>query len=322
MPPSTSMLPMSQAAQVGSRRIELIAPSGYPANPANAVLAIGRLEQAGHRVGNQTCIGRQALRFAGSDSERAADLNRLADPAYALPDIALAIRGGYGAIRLLPLLDYDGLAARLRTSPVALVGHSDFSAIQLALLARSGLISFGGPMLCGDFGAENPSDFTQDAFWRCLTRPELRLSIDAPQLHKIDVSGTLWGGNLAMLVALLGTPYFPEIEAGILFIEDVNEPPFRVERMLYQLHLAGVLARQQAVLVGTFSGVKPAPYDAGFDLDAVLAQMRSVSGIPFITGLPFGHVPDLVTLPMGAPARLRSDSTGFELEVSGYPYLS
>ncbi|MGJ0528966.1 LD-carboxypeptidase, partial [Burkholderia gladioli] len=97
--------------------------------------------------------------FAGSDAERAADLKRLADPSQPLPDIGLAVRGGYGAARILPHLDYRGLE-RLRDQPIALCDHSDFTAIQLALLARSGVKSFGGPMLSADFGAETPSEFT------------------------------------------------------------------------------------------------------------------------------------------------------------------
>jgi muramoyltetrapeptide carboxypeptidase len=264
---------------------------------------------------------RRYQRFAGTDGERAAELNRLADPSRKLPDIVLAVRGGYGAVRILHGLDYEGLQRRLTDQPVAFVGHSDFTAIQLALLARAGLKTFGGPMLMGDFGAPDLNEAAMQHFWTALTKPAFTLTGTAPQVQTIDVSGTLWGGNLAVLGSLVGTPYMPPVEGGILFVEDVNEQPFRLERTLYQLHLAGILARQQALLIGDFSGGKPFEYDNGYDLNAMIEHVRSVVGIPVITGLQFGHIPNLVTLPVGADARLVSDAHGFKLTVSGYPHL-
>jgi len=132
----------------------------------------------------------------------------------------------------------------------------------------------------------------------------------------------LWGGNLAVITSLIGTPYMPPVENGILFLEDVNEQPFRVERMIYQLHLSGILERQQALVLGDFSGGKPFEYDNGYDLHAMIEQVRSVVGIPVITGLQFGHVENMVTLPVGADAHLEADARGFRLTVSGYPHLS
>jgi muramoyltetrapeptide carboxypeptidase len=159
-------------------------------------------------------------------------------------------------------------------------------------------------------------------FWEALTKPTVTLTSTVPQVQTVDVSGTLWGGNLAVLASLVGTPYMPPVEGGILFVEDVNEQPFRLERMLYQLHLAGILERQQALVLGDFSGGKPFEYDNGYDLNAMVEHIRSVIGIPVITGLPFGHIPNLVTLPVGADARLVSDAHGFKLTASGYPHLS
>jgi len=132
----------------------------------------------------------------------------------------------------------------------------------------------------------------------------------------------LWGGNLAVLTSLIGTPYMPPVQGGILFVEDVNEQPFQVERMLYQLHLSGILAQQQALVLGDFSGGKSYEYDNGYDLHAVIEQVRSVIGIPVITGLQFGHVPNMLTLPVGADAHLVSDAHGFKLTLSGYPTLA
>ncbi len=304
------------------RTIELIAPSGYPHDAEVLHRALHRLHAQGHRVEGVEATKRRYQRFAGTDGERAADLNRLADPSRALPDIVLAVRGGYGAARILHGLDYEGLQRRLAGQPVALVGHSDFTAIQLALLARAGVKTFGGPMLMSDFGAEDLSEFTMQHFWSALTKPTITVTSTAPQAQTADVSGTLWGGNLAVLTSLIGTPYMPPVQGGILFVEDVNEQPFRVERMLYQLHLSGILAQQQALVLGDFSGGKSYEYDNGYDLHAVIEQVRSVIGIPVITGLQFGHVPNMLTLPVGADAHLVSDAHGFKLTLSGYPTLA
>jgi muramoyltetrapeptide carboxypeptidase len=303
------------------RTIELIAPSGYPHDSSALHLALRRLRAQGHHVANIPATQRRYQRFAGTDGERAAELNRLADPARELPDIVLAVRGGYGAVRLLHGLDYAGLQRRLRDQPIALVGHSDFTAVQLALLARCGVTTFGGPMLVVDFGAESVSDFTMRHFWSALTQPTFTIKGNVPQPQSADVTGMLWGGNLAVLTALIGTPYLPPVQGGILFIEDVNEQPFRLERAIYQLHLAGILEQQQALLLGDFSGGKHFDYDNGYDLSAMIEQVRSVIGIPVITGLPFGHVADMVTLPVGADAHLVANAHGFELTVSGHPVI-
>ncbi|PTB19301.1 muramoyltetrapeptide carboxypeptidase [Trinickia symbiotica] len=304
-----------------SRTIELIAPSGYPPDPTAVERAVARLREAGHTVRGVEAAARRYQRFGGTDAERAGDLNRLADPARPLPDVALAVRGGYGAVRILPALDYDGLGRRLADQPVALVGHSDFTAIQLAMLARSGLTTFGGPMLGMHFGAETPSAFTMNHFWQALTAPSFTLEVEAAQTGLMEARGTLWGGNLSTIVSLVGTPYMPHVDGGILFLEDVNEQPFRIERMIYQLHLAGVLARQQAIVLGEFSGIKAYDYDNGYGLAAVVEQIRSVTGIPVVVGLPFGHIDDIVTLPVGAKAHLIVHERGFRLTLSGHPHL-
>lgn len=307
---------------VASRTIELIAPSGYPLDPAAVERALHRLREQGHRVDGVRATERRYQRFAGTDGERAAELNRLADPSRELPDIVLAVRGGYGAVRLLHGLDYEGLQKRLQGQPIAFVGHSDFTALQLALLARAGLTTFGGPMLASDFGAEQVSRFTMDHFWHALTTRTFTLKVDAPQAQPTSASGTLWGGNLATLAALVGTPYMPPVQGGILFLEDVNEQPFRIERLIYQLHLAGILEQQHALVLGSFSGCKHFESDNGYNLEEMIEHVRSVIGIPVITGLPFGHVPNLVTLPVGAHATLEADRHGFELTLDDYPHLA
>ena len=127
-------------------------------------------------------------------------------------------------------------------------------------------------------------------------RHEASFALDGPDG---DCTGTLWGGNLAMVAHLLGTPYFPQVDGGILFVEDVGETPYRIERMLYQLHHAGVLARQRAILLGRFTEYALSDNDGGYDLAAAVSALRAVCATPIYTGLPFGHVPDKLTLPVG-----------------------
>ncbi len=179
-------------------------------------------------------------------------------------------------------------------------------------------------MLAGNFGAtdETLSAFTFDHFWQAVREPSLSIPVRAPQQHTLDVGGTLWGGNLAMVTSLIGTPYMPVVDGGILFVEDIAERPFRIERMFYQLYHAGILQRQQAIVLGDFLQGDPVAYDNGFSLADVVAQIGALAGVPLLTGLAFGHGADLVTLPVGAPARLRSSADGFTLSVSGYPHAS
>jgi muramoyltetrapeptide carboxypeptidase len=299
--------------------IRLIAPSGHAHDPAAMTRGVARLREAGCTVDGVEVLARTEQRFAGSDAERAADINALATM-QTLPDIVLASRGGYGAGRLLPYLHYDALAERLRDQPTLLVGHSDFTALQMALYVNSGLCTFSGPLLA-DLGAEPRSAFSWQQFWSTLTSPAMELAWSSGTPASLDVQGLLWGGNLAVLCSLLGTPYFPSIEGGILFVEDVSESPYRIERMLYQLHLAGVLGRQQALVLGSFSQCVPGPRDNGYDLADAFAQIRAVAGIPVIDGLPHGHAAEQLTLPFGAAARLRVDGHAARLEVSGYPHL-
>jgi muramoyltetrapeptide carboxypeptidase len=300
--------------------IRLIAPSGYPHDRVAMTRGVERLREAGCALSGLDVLDRSEKRYAGSDAERAADLNALA-AMDELPDIALAIRGGYGATRLLEHLNYDALGERLAGSGTLLVGHSDFTALQLALYSKSGLCTFNGPMLGADFGAETLNAFTQNQFWDTVRSPAASAQWTTVPEIELDAEGPLWGGNLAVLCSLIGTPYFPVIDDGILFVEDVGEPPFRIERLLYQLHLSGVLGRQRALLLGDFSQCRPSGYDNGYDLDDSFEQIREACGIPLIRGLPIGHEPAKLTLPFGVPSRLRVSNGLARLDFSGYPHL-
>ncbi|WP_430387973.1 muramoyltetrapeptide carboxypeptidase [Dyella sp. 20L07] len=301
--------------------VRLIAPSGYPHDHDAMARGVARLHAAGCTVDGLDVLDRVEHRFAGSDAERVADLNRLAiHPS--LPDIALAVRGGYGATRLLEHIHYGALRERLAGTSTLLVGHSDFTAIQMALYVKSGLTTFGGPMLGPDFGAPELNGLMWEHFWRAVSEPEATARWATQSSVELDVEGPLWGGNLAMLCSLIGTPYFPKIDGGILFVEDVGEPPFRIERLLYQLHLAGVLDRQRALVLGHFTHCRPHSYDNGYEVDAALDHISQVARIPVVRNMPFGHEADKFTLPFGVPARLQVGAGQASLRFSGHPHLS
>ncbi|ECC5081986.1 muramoyltetrapeptide carboxypeptidase [Salmonella enterica] len=297
----------------------LIAPSGYCINQQAALRGVQRLTDAGHQVENDEVIRRRYQRFAGTDAERLADVNSLAS--LTSPDtIVMPVRGGYGASRLLDRIDWQALASRQQRDPLLICGHSDFTAIQAGLLAQANVITFSGPMLAANFGAETLNTFTEQHFWLALRKAQFTVEWqgDGPQC---DVQGTLWGGNLAMLISLIGTPWMPTIDKGILVLEDVNEHPFRVERMLLQLEYAGILNRQSAIVLGSFSGAAPNEYDAGYSLESVYAFLRSRLSVPLITGLDFGHEQRTVTLPIGANATLKNTRQGTQFTLSGHPTL-
>ncbi|EHU4318125.1 muramoyltetrapeptide carboxypeptidase [Salmonella enterica] len=297
----------------------LIALSGYCINQQAALRGVQRLTDAGHQVENDEVIRRRFQRFAGTDAERLADVNSLAS--LTSPDtIVMPVRGGYGASRLLDRIDWQALASRQQRDPLLICGHSDFTAIQAGLLAQANVITFSGPMLAANFGAETLNTFTEQHFWLALRKAQFTVEWqgDGPQC---DVQGTLWGGNLAMLISLIGTPWMPTIDKGILVLEDVNEHPFRVERMLLQLEYAGILNRQSAIVLGSFSGAAPNEYDAGYSLESVYAFLRSRLSVPLITGLDFGHEQRTVTLPIGANATLKNTRQGTQLTLSGHPTL-
>ncbi|KSU43705.1 L,D-carboxypeptidase A [Salmonella enterica subsp. enterica serovar Salford] len=297
----------------------LIAPSGYCINQQAALRGVQRLTDAGHQVENDEVIRRRYQRFAGTDAERLADVNSLAS--LTSPDtIVMPVRGGYGASRLLDRIDWQALASRQQRNPLLICGHSDFTAIQAGLLAQANVITFSGPMLAANFGAETLNTFTEQHFWLALRKAQFTVEWqgDGPQC---DAQGTLWGGNLAMLISLIGTPWMPTIDKGILVLEDVNEHPFRVERMLLQLEYAGILNRQSAIVLGSFSGAAPNEYDAGYSLESVYAFLRSRLSVPLITGLDFGHEQRTVTLLSGQTRRLKNTRQGTQLTLSGHPTL-
>jgi muramoyltetrapeptide carboxypeptidase len=246
-------------------------------------------------------------RFAGDDVARLAALHRIADAA---PSVALASRGGYGLTRLLDQIDWARIAASVERG-TRWVGYSDLTALQNGFIARhKGLAMWSGPLACDDFGRSEADggvdEVTQDCFTEAMSGALEAVGFRAPsaEFDGLEARGRLWGGNLTVLCSLLGTPHWPKIKGGVLFLEDINEHPYRVERMLLQLQQAGVIDNQAAVLLGDFSGAAKTPNDRGYGLKDAVAALRARTKTPVLTGLPFGHVRTKVCLPVGGTVDL------------------
>ena len=279
----------------------ILSPSSAVADPSQFEVAIARLQDFGFDVSLDPEAKGSFSRFAAIDTARAAAFSRAA---LSDAQVVLASRGGYGISRILHLIDWDLLAKH----PKRYVGYSDFTAFNLALLAKTGLVSYTGPAAIPDFGGQAVDELTAELFVETM-RDELEiLCFEAAGSDAVDVRGVLWGGNLAMICSLIGTPYFPEIEEGILFIEDVSEHPYRIERMLCQLWQAGILAKQKAIILGQFSDYQLAAHDNGYDMDTVIQWLREVVGVPLVMGLPYGHGEVRVTLPIGQEVGLATQN--------------
>jgi muramoyltetrapeptide carboxypeptidase len=217
--------------------------------------------------------------------------------------VALATRGGYGLTRLLDRIDWKLLAQSVEQG-TRWVGYSDMTALQLGMLAHSGAPSWAGPLAVDDFGRAD-ADGGLDEITPAVFVEAMSGELEAVGFRTeagfdgLEARGRLWGGNLCVLASLLGTPHWPRIKGGVLFLEDVNEHPYRIERALLQLLQAGVIGAQKAVLLGAFTAWKPSPLDRGYTLKTVVAHLRSRTAVPLLTGLPFGHVPTKLTLPVG-----------------------
>lgn len=299
------------------KHIYIYSPSSAVRDKASFKRGVKRLQALGHEVEVDEAALTSHQRFAGDDETRLAAIHRAAASGA---DVALISRGGYGLTRILPGIHYKAVA-RAIANGTRFVGLSDFTAFQLAVLAKTGAVTWAGPALCEDFGTEAaPDDVMEACFDDLITGQGEGAGWQLPKvaMHSIadNADGTwaeatfnlrnsvLWGGNLALLASLVGTPYLPLIKGGVLFLEDVGEHPFRLERMLTQLLHAGVLAQQKAVIFGQFTNYKLVPHDKGFKLPTVVAWLQARIKARVLTGLPFGHVATKVLLPVGAKTTL------------------
>lgn len=279
--------------------LTLFTPAGVLARTTPLRRAAKRLAAHGFEVTVDEAALARHQRFAGDDDTRLAALHRVARQA---PSVALATRGGYGLSRLLDRIDWK-LVAKSVERGTRWVGQSDVTTLQLGLLAHAGGITWAGPLACDDFGGDEVDEVTEGCFLEAMSGELEAVGFRTEAgFDGLQVRGTLWGGNLCMVSALLATPHWPRkvVKGGVLFLEDVNEHPYRIERGLLQLHQAGVLDGQKAVVLGAFSNWRKSPLDRGYSLKSAIAHVRSKTRTPILTGLPFGHVAPKVTLPVGA----------------------
>ena len=282
--------------------IYIISPSSCVLDKASYKRGIKRLMAQGHTLEIDACVLSRSTRFAGDDEQRLAAIARAAASGA---DVVMTTRGGYGISRLLPKLSFKAIAKSIDKG-THWVGFSDFTGLSLAVMAKTQRSTWAGPAVIEDFGRADADggvdDITQACFDDVLSGmgegTGWRIAKDDPtEFGYQDLM--LWGGNLSLVCSLVGTPYLPTVNNGALFLEDVAEPPYRIERMLTQLLHAGVLAQQKVIMLGAFNRFSPSAQDKGFGMKSVVAWLRANTKARVLTQLPFGHVPTKVMLPVG-----------------------
>jgi muramoyltetrapeptide carboxypeptidase len=292
------------------KHIYIYSPSGAVRDKAAFRRGVRNLVAAGYEVEIDFDALSSHTRFAGDDDVRLAAIHRAAASGA---DLALISRGGYGLTRILDRIRYKAVAKSIERG-TSFLGLSDFTAFQLALLKTTGAMSWTGPALCEGFGPQTGvDDIMMDCFNDFMSsqgegtgwRQHKSAAKENETLDWGCANAVLWGGNLSLVCSLLGTPYFPDLRGGVLFLEDVAEHPYKIERMLTQLLQSGVLARQKAIVLGQFTDFQLTSHDRGFKLASVIDWLRRQLHIPVLTNLPFGHVQTKVLLPVGARVQLR-----------------
>jgi muramoyltetrapeptide carboxypeptidase len=293
--------------------VGLITPSTYVSDPDSLATAARTLEYFGLRMKMGRNVRKRAGYLGGAVAERLADLHEM----FRDPEVkaVFAIRGGYGAEHLLDGIDYD----LIRRNPKIFLGYSDITALHLAIQKKAGLVTFHGPVILSGF-----SEYTQTWFRKALFSTEpLGTLANPPETNRLRprhtvrtirpgrARGPLIGGNLTLISTTMGTPYEIETRGRILFLEDVGEEPYSIDRMLTQLRLAGKLASAAGIVFGECRDCRPRDYQPSFNstftlgevLDEILGQVK----VPMFSGLTFGHTDDQLTLPEGVMTTLDAD---------------
>ena len=293
--------------------VGILAPASPPPDPQTINRSVAALEKLGFKPRLARHVRVRLGFLAGNDRARAADL--MAMFTNSRVKAIFCLRGGYGTARLLPLLDYEVI----RRHPKILIGYSDITTLHCALLKKADLVSFHGPMLNAELSSGDLPEFTLQSLLSTVMEPLPPGSIRAGYKKKTvsvlcggRVTGELIGGNLSVLCTTLGTPYQPDFKNKILFIEDVGEKPYRLDRMLTHLDNAGVLQQVAGVAVGlNMDCADPHPNrlkEYRQTMEDVLADRLKPLKVPVVVGLPFGHQPWNATLPIGVQAELDGDN--------------
>ena len=293
--------------------IGLVAPASTPSSEEKIEKGAAYLEKLGYRVKFGKHIRKIHGYLAGTDEERAADFNTMVRD----KDVKaiFAIRGGYGTPRILRMIDYRSL----RQNPKIIAGYSDITALQLAIFRKTGLVTFSGPMTGSDMWKDF-DPYTEEHFWQLLTSTKkigvLKNPIDEPLniLKTGKARGRLLGGNLSLIACLMGTPFLPNMHGSILFLEDVEEAPYRVDRMLAHLLNAGVLPELAGLVFGKFTDCNPDnPSEPHFVIDHVLDEYANTIKRPVAANFQYGHIPRKLTVPIGLQALLDTKRSRIEI---------
>jgi muramoyltetrapeptide carboxypeptidase len=293
--------------------IGVISPASRPLDEAIYYRGIEYLKQLGYNVMESTHVLDKRGYLAGHDEDRAEDLNAM----FRSPEIGAIIcsRGGYGTPRLIDKLDFDAI----QNNPKIFVGYSDLTAVSLAIWQQTGLVTFSGPMVAVEMG-RGIDPFTEKSFWMSVTSPDPIGALTNPEGSPIRVikpgkaEGSLLGGCLSLINVLLGTPYSPDFDGAILIIEDIDEEPYRVDRYLAQLKLAGVFERIAGIVLGQFIDCAPKdPEKPSLELDQIFLDYFENLNIPIIENFAYGHGAIKHTIPIGIHAILDTEQGGLIL---------
>ena len=295
--------------------IGIISPASSPDEFSRVEKGVKYLESLGYRVKVGSNVGKNHGYLAGSDEDRLKDLHAMFKDKEV--KAIFTVRGGYGAFRLLDKIDYR----LIRNNPKIFVGYSEITALQMAFFEKAGLITFAGPMVAVDFHDEI-SSFTNEHFWATITSnkkpgklkyPEDQTTL--PFLQKGSASGRVVGGNLAVFAALLGTQYFPNLMGKILMIEEIGELPYRVDRMLNQLRLAGVFKKVKGIVLGRFVDCNEHNLEKKtLSLGEVVQHYIGSVNVPSIYTFPHGHIKDFVTIPFGIKININATKGTVEFD--------
>ncbi|WP_197526568.1 S66 peptidase family protein [Botrimarina colliarenosi] len=307
-PPTPATKP---AALKPGDTIMLVAPSGELVSK-RIELAVERLEEMGFKVVFQEDLYSVRGYLGGTDERRAAELMR----AFTDPDVDAVFpgTGGYGTMRMLDLLDFD----KIRANPKVLIGFSDITGLHSALAVKCNLATFHSPNPQWGLGSQsNLPEFSAKYFWRCLLASENRdatqFTYEPPMWSPLGryasgvAEGPLCGGNLSLIASLTGSQYQIDTDGRVLFLEDVNEAPYRIDRMLRQLQLSGQLDKPAAVVLGQFSKCDHDGDGSSLSLVEVFLDYFEKTPYPVVCNFPAGHVTYNATLPMGVPVRIDAD---------------
>jgi muramoyltetrapeptide carboxypeptidase len=293
--------------------IGVISPASRPLDETIYYRGIEYLKQLGYDVIASTHVLDKRGYLAGHDEDRAEDLNAM----FRNPEIGAIIcsRGGYGTPRLIDKIDFDAI----QNNPKIFVGYSDLTAVSLAIWQQTGLVTFSGPMVAVEMG-RGIDPFTETSFWTTVTSPDpvgLLANPDSSPVRVIKpgkAEGRLLGGCLSLINVLAGTPYFPDFDGAILIIEDIDEEPYRVDRYLAQLKLAGVFEKIAGIVLGQFIDCDPKdPEKPSLELDQIFLDYFENLNIPIIANFAYGHGAIKHTIPIGIHAILDTEQGGLIL---------